>query len=680
MAAATIEIISEQLINEQHRGRSAFLMLATHLRRDLTSETSRVGDGPEAQDVAGARFVIAVPATHVTLAEGLHGDCYGWLHWAISRSHDFEARINHAEYGLPPFEGALPAMNSLAEVHLVDWICSAYMLARKFGGIDELSRRFLDYCVGMTILAIYRGNIHSGIVALVSIVNWATKDCHPDEERLTRLALDLFEVGGLPERQQVILAISFVTAAGRWTGQTPQQWASRLLAEYRAYLIEHEVVQLLSVIMSSPAQWAEMRAEILEEIRRLADFYKADAESVLVASLALEARVDIIHPLIFSLTEFGSTDDILDVLWAWYGNDVNERCNANVLFISSAHGGGVTYVWPGGRWTVPGPIDGSLQAMLDATSAALTDCYRGPEGDRQRLFDERRVGAPVFDEADRFGEAVAAHYGLDALPEQLPADFRPRALVVLPAHREPLQAMAVDRLGWITPIEASLANARPMRPVRNLSIWPGATQLTEAEVECVQRVGDAIGWAVKVVEGPLDEAAFKGFYEDPVPDVLWVIGHGEQSPYRLDETGIVMEGNVLLPISRLADMAVPEGDRRLLILNICSSGATQNRGGIAHVGVGHYLTSPRQAVVAHLWPIDYYAALAFGCALSIALSKDSLPDAFGQAIGLMRDRDQLLAALDVLEGNLQASDRLSAERIGAHLANLLNWGCPVLLT
>jgi len=128
------------------------------------------------------------------------------------------------------------------------------------------------------------------------------------------------------------------------------------------------------------------------------------------------------------LTEFGSTDDILDVLWAWYGNDVDERCNANVLFISSAHGGGVTYVWPGGRWTVPGPIDGSLQAMLDAVSAALTDYYRGPEGDRQRLFDERMVGAPVFDEADRFGQAVAAHYGLDALPEQLPADFRPRAL------------------------------------------------------------------------------------------------------------------------------------------------------------------------------------------------------------------------------------------------------------
>ena len=680
IAAAAIDVISETLIAEQHNGRSAFFQLATLLREDLTAETARIGDGPEAQDVAGARFVLAVPAAYVALAEGLHGDCYGWLHWAISRNHAFHARINHCDYGLPPFDGAHPSMNTLVELHLVDWIRSAYMLARKFGGMDELARRFLNYCVRVTILAIARGDIESGVEALVSIVNWSTKDGHGEEERLTRLALDLFEAGGLPERQQVILAITFVTKAGRWTDHTPRQWAQLLLADYRAILTEHEVVQLLSVVMSSPEQWAEMRAEILGEIRKLADFYKIGALSPPSASLALEARVDIIHPLIFSLTEFGSTDDILDVLWAWYGTNLEDRCDSNVLFISSAHGGGVTYVWPTGRWTVSGPIGTSLQDMLDAVSAALTDYFRGPEGDRQRLFDERMVGAPVFEEAERLGRTVAAHYGLDALRNQLPENFHPRAIVALPAHRDPLQAMVFDRVGWIAPMEASLTMARPMRPTRMISVWPGATQLTDAELECIESIAVKAGWTVRVAKKPLNEANFQRFYEDSEPDILWVIGHGEQSPYRLEETGIIMEGDSLLPIARIASMTVPDAERRLLVLNICSSGATQNRGGIAHVGMGHYLTSPSQAVIAHLWPIDYYAALAFGCALATALSQQPIPESFSEVIRLIRHRDQLLTELTSVNGDMQALDRLSGDRIGSHLDNLMNWGCPVLLT
>lgn len=680
-AVGAIDLLTDRLVAEQARGRPAFLRLATLLREDLTAETARAGNGPDAGHISAARFVIAVPASFVTLAEGLTGDSYDWVHWGISLTHDFALRVNQGDYGLPPYDAASAGLNALAEHALVDWVRSAYLVARKFGGMDELARLFLEYSFGMTQVAFIQGNVESAVDAFAAMLSWANKDGHAKTEDLTHHLLALFDRNTLPPRQQVTLAIGFVTSAARWTAYTPQQWAQRILDDYRPHLIEHETVQLLATVMSSPEQWASMRAEILDEIRKLSSFFRGSLRGDPLANLALESRVDILHPLIFSLTDFGSTDDILDVLWNWYGTDDAERGDANILFVASAHASGVTYVWPGGRWTRPSPdARASLQAMMDNISAALNDYFRGPEGDRDRVLDERMLGAPEFDEADSLRAAMDAHYGIVELTAHLPSDFRPRAIIVFPALRDPFQAMLFDQVGWLAPTDASLSKAREMRPIRTISIWPGATQLTEAEVECLQQVAAATGWTVKLVAGPLDEEAFRRFYEDPEPDLLWVIGHGEQSPYRIEESGIMLGGDILLPIARVAEMAVPGDARRLLVFNICSSGAAQHRGGISRLGLGHFLASPNQAVTAHLWPIDYYAALAFGCALSLALAKAPLPEAFGTAIATMRDQPRLLETLRGISSDLQAVDRLSSDRMCEHLASLLNWGCPVLLT
>lgn len=680
-AVEAIDLLNDKLIKEQAHGRQAVLRLATALREDLTAATEKIAGGSDAGHIAAARFVIAVPASFVTLADGLNGDAYSWVHWGASLTHDFSSRVNEGEYRLPPYESASAGLNALAELALVGWVRSAYLVARKFGGMDKLSRDFLDYSFGMSLVALGRGDVEAAVDALVAIVVWANKDGHPETKRLTRQLLALFDEQKVPPRQQASLAITFVTSAGQWTNHTPQQWAVRLLEDYRQHLVEHEVVQMLAVVMSSPSQWASMRDEILSELRKLARFYRSDDRSDAASSLALEARIDIIHPLIFSLTEFGSTDDILSVLWAWYGTDEAEPGDGNILFVAAAHGDGVTYVWPGGRWTRPGPAVGeTLQGMMEGISAALTDYFRGPAGDRGVLLDERMVGAPAFDQAGQLHSAMEAHYGLVELAGHLPTDFRPRAIIVLPAMRDPFQAMLFEQTGWLAPMEASLLKTREIRLVRTISVWPGATQLTEAEVECIQLVGAMAGWTVKVTDGSLDEVAFQRFYEDPEPDVLWVIGHGEQSPYRIEETGILLEGEVLLPVTSIAQMTVPDEGRRLLVLNVCSSAAAQNRGGIARLGLGHFLASASQSVTAHLWPIDYYAALAFGCSLALALANEEIPDAFGTAIATMRDQPGLLALLRGVNANLQAADRLAGDRLREHLANLLNWGCPILLT
>lgn len=670
------------LIARQALGLPEFLRFAEGLRDDLDAAKATVRTDAETANLKAARFAVSVPPAHVTMAQGVHGDCYGWVLWGASLEHQFNARLNRAIYELPFFDGAHAAMNRIADGFMLDWIATTYLLAVKFGGLDELTRLYFEKCFGVAFAGFARMDLVGAVQALSSLVNWATKFAHPAEAELVGLVVRLIAPDGLPSRFRTTLAFTLTTVAARFTDRTPEQWARYILDEMADQLIEHEKLQLLAVAMSSPAKWAEMRDEILGETRKLSDFYRAQSDDAVAAATALEARVAILYPLIFNLTEFGTTDDLIDLLWAWYGDERGgaERCDGNVLVIATAHGPGVTYLWPGGRWTVP-PGDGeTIQQLLDALSAALHEVFRGPAGDRIVEFNERMAGVPAFEEGARVAEAVARHYAIDDLRPHLPEDFRPRSALILPAHRDPLQAMIGEALGYVVPLEASLQRARPMRPVRSISIWPGATNLTEAEVQLLCCIGRASGWAVEIAGGALDAQAFERFYSNPDPDVLWVIGHGEQSPFRVEESGIILEDRSLLPISRIASWEVPGGDRRLLVLNICSSGSVQNRGGMARVGLGHWLTSDRQAVVGHQWPVDPFAALAFAGSFGARLTDLPITEAFHSAIELMRNQGELLARLENLDPSLQAIDRLRADRFAEHLANVLNWGCPVLLT
>lgn len=225
-----------------------------------------------------------------------------------------------------------------------------------------------------------------------------------------------------------------------------------------------------------------------------------------------------------------------------------------------------------------------------------------------------------------------------------------------------------------------MAAASPRRAVRTIGVWPGFTYTTEAEVECLRRIALDVGWDVRVVDGMLDAAAFRRFYEDPTFDVAWVIGHGEQSAFAAEFTGLVLDDHSLLPMGTIGTMKTPGGGRRLLVLNICSSGATQIRGGLARIGLGHRLASADQAVVAHLWPIDEDAALAFGSGFALALAEQPLEDAFATALQGMRNLRSLVDRLRGIDVNLRVVKRLETPELADRMANVLNWGCPVLLT
>jgi hypothetical protein len=125
---------------------------------------------------------------------------------------------------------------------------------------------------------------------------------------------------------------------------------------------------------------------------------------------------------------------------------------------------------------------------------------------------------------------------------------------------------------------------------------------------------------------------------------------------------------------------VPSVGRRLLVLNICSSATALTFNGMARSGLAQELVSLRQQVIGHLWPIDYYAALAFGSSLAFGLTREPPPAALRDASLLMRDQVKLINMLTEISPELQAIRRLNGQRAAEVLQNVLSWGCPVILT
>lgn len=66
-------------------------------------------------------------------------------------------RVNRGNYALPPYGGAPDALNESVLPFVVDWIHTTYLLARKFGGLDNHCRDFFDYSNRIVLTALANG-------------------------------------------------------------------------------------------------------------------------------------------------------------------------------------------------------------------------------------------------------------------------------------------------------------------------------------------------------------------------------------------------------------------------------------------------------------------------------------------------------------------------------------------
>lgn len=225
----------------------------------------------------------------------------------------------------------------------------------------------------------------------------------------------------------------------------------------------------------------------------------------------------------------------------------------------------------------------------------------------------------------------------------------------------------------------SLGAAAEARPLCRLSVWADDTFMTAFEVDCVRIAGERADFEVAVFERTTDDikADFKTFYEDPSSDVLWVIGHGKFEAHSAEGSGLQFDLDTVLSWDELGQMTVPEGDRRLLVLNVCSGAEVKVTGGVARIGIGPELAGTYQTVVGHQWAVDGGVALAFGALAASELAQGQTPlEAFRTAIGALRHPETVIEGIRKGLGDVGAIDRLQPDT----MTGLLNWGCPIILT
>lgn len=626
------------------------------------------------------RFLFGLLPIELTLAHGMNGDCYGWVMWTIARGCDRRGRVFDVHWSFfPPDSLGAADYATLSLKYLPRWADAVFLLARKFGGLDAVATAIADLCWQACHDALLLDvDPDECLGGLTSLANWAVNAGAPQAERWVLVLMSLWDKP-LPGASRARIGILMITEAHRFTGRDVRSWALELLDAWRPLLTEHLLLQVLAASVASPEDWTARRAEILEATSALAAFYRAGAESPAGALAALESRVSIIHPLIYTLTEHGTVDDFLDLLGAWYAPAGGRSCDGDVLVVATAHRHGVGYVWPGGRLVIRREENtGSFDRMMAAASRAQRDFHRvGGVGDQFPAIAHDRLGQPDEAAGQEFEATVRAHFEPGRLRDALPQGTAARSLLAIPALPVPIGALVAVETGAAVAQEVSLRQALPDRQIRRVAIWPGSTMHAGFEVEALERVAAQAGWDLEIGTDGDDPDAFVRFYEQAEADLLWVIGHGEHSPYRLEESGLAIGEGL---VSAEALRRIPAGGgRRLLVLNVCSGAATQVRGGIARIGLSHELTTPEQQVIAHLWPIGMYTGLAFGAKLALELARVPVAEAYRNTVrGLAQPGPLCEELLALLGGDLGLHDRIRHQH--AQIGSILSWGAPVLLT
>ena len=670
--------LATDLTNAQQLPFQEFIDRSLSLRNDLTELTASTTDESIRLFVDVIKFTISQPPAFCLTTNGEFAQAYDWILWSISRDFDPHQRVNEGDFKLPPFDGIDPKLNEFVAQFLVDWISSAYFVAVKFGGLDELAHNHFYYCYGAALTASDGTDRDGGIEALVSLANWAAHVDHSELPELTRAIEAWLELPFLSAQQRIRLGTLLIGNAAKYSTKNIADFAQNMLENHEGEFRDHEQLQFLIATVNTDELWAAKRGAILSEIKSFRSSVERSSMSKIEADIAMEARITLIYPLIHILSEMRDLASILEILAGWYGKDYDDDLSQKTLLILPNSSNGVTWIWPGGSWTQSNQnVPESLERLLECTSRAFNDYFRGPKGDRFPEIDERLLGAPNPEHATETKEILVSHYGIDDVLAFEPTKGKVDFVVPFPNHNIPL-------FPFINQHSANgLAQNLSMSPetwepeFHNILVWPGDTLTTEAEIEFMLEAGRQFGCNVRIWEGELSKYGFAEFYSDHEADVLWVIGHGNHASDKTEDCGLNLPDGEIFSLRDFSNLP-PVEKRRALVANFCSGGAARMIGAIGATGVSYTLVNEPQMAVAHDWPIDMYGALAFGTVFFSLLPKFGFKAGLFNAQRILQDHEMTVRQIERISKDLKAVEILAAGHVKPRLENILTWGATSL--
>jgi len=493
---------------------------------------------------------------------------------------------------------------------------------------------------------------------------------------LVKILLYYLEKYETPKLVKKIILMSFMTDANKYTNKRPSEWAEVIFKHYQNCLVGHEKLQTIAVYVVDDLKKLDKKY-VIDAIIELRNEIRLGITEGEKFDESLEKKVCIIWPLVFSILKFGDEKYILDILSAWYRGISEAEISNNVLIITPAHNGGAGYLWPEGRLLYGTGDASSHDIMTRAFSEATGTYYRGTDGDHPTAtLSAKRWDIPNAVKAENLKKAMQEHYNLQRLKDNIPPDWKPSSIVVFPNGPEPIQALISSEMDISAPLQISFEKALPNRNIKNISVWvSNGIMHASFEVAAINYIAKAAGWSVRIYEDSNASIEnFRDFYEDKDADILWVISHGSFDRFNEQNTGLVLSDNLFISSETIKNWTINTTERRLLVLNSCSSATAQGRGGRAIFGFAHGITSSRQMVVAHLWPIPWLSGLAFGAAFIANLMTEDIEKAFYLARINMQDPEYFHKNFAECP---QLTDRI--DRSDMDMKNFLFWSCPVLI-
>lgn len=662
------------VISSQELGQEEFLERGAALRNDLSNLNEVATREQDLIVIDVIKFCISQPFIHRLRNIGELGQAYDWVLWSISRNYKIGGGGEEADFSLPPFDNASEELNIFSVQFLTDWTSSAYYVAVKFGGLDELATNHFYHCLGNALSVADGPDVNSGTEALIFLINWCA---HVDHEALPDLIESVgiwLEMPSITNEQKIRFASLLIGPGSKYSKKPPDEVAAYFLEAYPTDFRDHERLQFLTVAANCHDKWLEKKNEILPEIKKLRSDVELSQGSKIRSDIVMEARITLIYPLLLLLIENADLGAMIEVLSLWYGKPYDPDLAQRTLLVMPSNVDGVTWLGPDTTWSPVGQdVPTSLEQMLGIASEAFNDYFRGPAGDRKPELNLRLRGAPAREIGPALENAVMDHYKIEEASKYISGAKNLEFLLPFPNHPVPLTPLVDRHIAQGLSQNVSLSSRFAPPEVKRVLIWPGETQTTEVEVDAISQLAMGVGIDVEVWRNPVGKNEFREFWSCADSEILWITGHGNHDPNDVLESGLVLGDQSVFNLEDFSDLPKPE-QTRAVVANICSGGSARMIGGIGSTGVASAITTDSQATVTHNWPIDTYAALAFGIVYFSCLRNNGLIDSLSESREILQSQERIISHLGELLGGHESIRVLSSDHAKPRLESVLSWG------
>ena len=618
--------------------------------------------------------------------------------WAstIRSLHDeaFENSVEWTPYGR--IAGLFSAKREFLKFAFLDvfleWSNCFYYAAWKIGdaAFRDVAINLFPATIDIGLKVLGSDNADKAIeaaTALRSALNWDVVVGPSDLATRTVIPLHQAYVEEKFSREvQVLFAMMFVSQVAEFHGFNLSEESNRVLDRYSANLTAHEKLQVVASLCCTDIENApDKRSDLIKEIAAYHEYLNRSVGSNILMRLYDKGPVfEVILPLLLRCLEAGNHSLTEELLAAWRNEGEVDVRIQNVLLCTPTRLKGIAYFGPHLSTLASYQLAEAkekLRHLIRVTNRAVGSALNIPNDPEFALVAADRMGHPDYGVGRDYEETLRGFYLPDFSRTFLKNNCKLfGSLAVVPYFPNPLQALILRDLGVTLPLCVSWRVPEADRKIARALIYADGVMTAQHELKEVRRILESGGVFCEVIQaGSKAREQFLQHYTSDDYDLIWLMCHGEFSAYTPHESHIPTQASGLITLEDLAKVERHASGRRLLVLNICSGAAGAMLGGLMDLGLGPVVTSERQAVLSHLWPVALWTPVAFGALLAGNLLEfNAYFDAFVATMRIFSgERASVIEGLLRLECPFDLIDRVDG--MGDEWSNILHWGSPVFL-